>query len=336
MKILKWILYIVLVIVALGLIIPLFLPSTVSISTGKEIAVSPAQVFHNVASFTDRDAWDPWLEEDPEAEFTLDPKPGYVGSEYTWNGKMIKTGRIVVDSVVFGEYIASRIYFGDDPDPGRVEWNLEESETGTKLTWKFSTETTYPVERLMMNLFKGQMKESLARGLQNLKEYLEENPPVLSTLSEITFGTIPPMHALVIAEKSTLEEMGAHMERMYGQLAAAVEAQQLTYAGAPFSHDLSFDMETGVTEYLAGIPVAPEGKSSGEIQARAYPAMKVIQAMHSGPYQELGISYVKILAWLEEKGIETTGESFEFYLGDPTQEPDQTKWQTLIALPLAE
>ncbi len=334
MKFLKWLLYIVLAVVTLILVIPLFMPATVEISAEQEVGVSPAQVFHNAASYTDRNEWDPWLETEPEAAYTIDSRPDYVGSEYSWSGEQINTGRMVVDSVVFGKYIASQIYFGDDPDPGLVEWTLEESGSGTLITWKFTAETAYPVERLMLNLMKGQMLESFEKGLSNFAEYLEENPPVLSTLGKIEEGVISPMYTLVIPGKATMEEMGQLMEVQYGKLAAETERQQLDFAGPPFAHDLSYDEVTGITEYLAGVPVATRGKSTEEVKAKTYREIRVIQAMHSGPYHELGISYAKFMAYLEENGIEVSGESFEFYLGDPTQEPNPTKWKTLIAFPL--
>ena len=72
MKILKWLLYIVLCIVALILIIPLFLPAIIEVSAEKEIMVTPSQVFHNASSYTDWNLWDPWLETEPEAEFTIE------------------------------------------------------------------------------------------------------------------------------------------------------------------------------------------------------------------------------------------------------------------------
>jgi effector-binding domain-containing protein len=334
MKFLKWLLIILGAVVALILVIPLFMPATVVVSAEQEVSVSPAQVFHNAAAYTDRNKWDPWLETEPGADFTIESKPGYVGSEYTWSGEEIKTGRMVVDSVVFGKYVASSIYFGDDPDPALVEWLLEESAEGTQITWKFSTGTAYPVERLMLNLFKGQMLASFEKGLGNLKAYLEENPPVLSTLGEVEESTLPAMFALVIPGSATMEEMGEQMGMLYGKLMEEMTLQQLEMAGAPFSHDLSWDPETGVTEYLAGLQVASMGRSTDEITAKKYKEIKVVQAIHSGPYPELGISYQKFMKYLGENQIEVTGESFEFYLTDPMQEPDVTKWQTIIAFPL--
>jgi effector-binding domain-containing protein len=334
MKILKWLLYIVLFIVALVLIIPLLLPATVEVSSQKEIMVSPAQVFHNAASYTDRNVWDPWLETEPEAEYTLESQPDYVGSTYTWNGKKIRTGRMVVDSVSFGKYIASSIYFGDDPEPARVEWNLEKSEEGTNITWKFKADGKYPMGRLMLNMMKGSMKKSFEKGLDNLKAYLEENPPVLSSLAEITTGKIGPINALMLGTRGTMEEVGMQMEQMLTDIMSEIDNQGLQIAGAPFSHYLSYDQETGIAELRVGIPTTVKGESSGDIESRSYPEMEALMAVHSGPYDELSVSYGKLMEYIEANQVEVAWESFEFYHTDPESEPNVTKWKTLIAFPM--
>jgi effector-binding domain-containing protein len=334
MKILKWLLFILLILAAFVLIVPLFLPSTVRVSAGTEIALSPEQVFHNVASYTDRTAWDPWLQTDPEAEVDIVSKPGYIGSEYTWNGRKIKTGRMVVDSVVYGRYIASGIYFGKDPNPARVEWNLENTGAGTGVTWQFTAGTSWPLERLMMNLFKGPMKQDLEKGLSGLKKYLEEHPPQLSSLGEIQTGTIGPMYAMVIGASGTMDQFGEQMSRLFPKLAAEVERQGLQMSGVPFSHYLSYNRETGVSRYLCGIPVASPGKNSGEFRARAYPEIKVLKAIHTGPYEGFIDSYGTLMDYIAENEIPVTMEAFEFYLTDPLQDPVQTRWKTLLAMPL--
>jgi ABC-type glycerol-3-phosphate transport system permease component len=148
MKFLKWLLIVVLVIVALVLIIPLFFPATVKFSASQEIAVSPAQAFVNIATYTDRNKWDPWLPIDPDAKWTVEAKPDYVGSLYTWNGKKVGTGQEMVDSVVFGKYIAANLRFGNDLEGSLIEWNLEPAGSGTLVTWSFTDKTKYPLESL--------------------------------------------------------------------------------------------------------------------------------------------------------------------------------------------
>ena len=203
MKFLKWLLIIVLILAALVLIIPLFMPGTVKVTATKDIAISPSQVFYNIATYTDRGKWDPWLETDPDAEWKGESKPDYVGSFYTWNGKKIGTGQEIIESVEFGQYIAANIRFGDDPEGSLVEWNLQETEAGTNITWSFNSHMKYPIGRLMLNLVKGSLQSSFDKGLENLKVYLEANPPVLSSLGEIQRRKIPPIN-IDIATISTL------------------------------------------------------------------------------------------------------------------------------------
>jgi effector-binding domain-containing protein len=334
MKFLKWLLFILLIFVALLLIIPLFMPGTVKISSNKEIAVSPVQVFYNVATYTNRGLWDPWLENDPSAEWTGESQPGYVGSFYIWNGEKIGTGQERVDSVVFGKYIAANIRFGEDLEGSLVEWNFESTETGTLTTLSFTEKTKYPIERLMLNIYKKSLRSSFDKGLENLKLYLEANPPVLSSLGKIEKGRIAPMFALVIDSNGTMEEMSRQMSDLYGKLIVEMERQGLQMTGAPFCHYLTFDQSSGISEYLIGIPVSGKGKDAGDIKSVSYRPMEVIQAIHRGLYDDLQTSYNKLMDYIALNQLMITGETFEFYLTDPSQEPDITQWQTLIAFPL--
>ena len=124
------------------------------------------------------------------------------------------------------------------------------------------------------------------------------------------------------------------MGEMYGSIMAKINTQGLQMAGPPFSHYLSYDEETGITECLVGFPTTTRGKNSEEIEARSYPEIEVIQAMHTGPYEEIPVSYGKLMEHVEANQIDVKYESFEFYYTDPESEPNITKWQTLIAFPL--
>jgi len=334
MKFLKWLLIIVLILAALVLIIPLFLPANVEISANREIAVSPVQAFLNIATYTDRDKWDPWLAMDPEVKWTGEAEPGYIGSLYNWNGEKIGTGQERVDSVVFGEYIAANIRFGKDQVGSLVEWDLEPSDAGTSVTWSFKEKAKYPIERLMLKIYKGSLRSSFEKGLESLKTYLESNPPVISTLGKIERAKIAPMLALVINSKGTMEEMSNQMPIIFDKLYKEMDAQGLQITGAPFCYYRSFNQSSGISEYLTGIHVSGKGKDAGDIKAVSYGSMDVIQAVHSGPYSDLMTSYNKIMDYIAVNQIIISGGNFEFYLTDPSMEPDITKLQTIIAFPL--
>ncbi len=334
MKALKIILIIIGILVAAMLIVPLFVPATTEVSAGTEIALKPSQIFPFVASYENRDQWDPWVTMDTTTKVVIRPVPGYVGSTYSWDGEMIGTGKMEVQSVVENEYIKSSIWFGEIETPGVVEWTFEPAGEGTSINWSFAEETSYPFGRLRMLIGKSFMRKSFETGLENLKVYLEENPPPLSYLGKITIETVEPVTTMTARGSGTMETIGQEMERLYGLIMAEIQNQQLQVAGPPFAHYLDFDEATGFSNYLAGIPVTGGGRKAGEVEPKTYGDMRVVQAIHTGPYEEFMSSYMELDEYVQANGLETTGEAFELYLTDPMSEQDPSKWQTIIAFPL--
>ncbi len=190
MKVLKIIGIIVGVLVAAILIVPLFSPATAEVSSEIHMALEPAQIFPSVASFEGREAWDPWLTTDSTASATIESKPGYVGSSYAWEGEAVGFGKMEVISVKENEYIESHLWFGDVETPALVEWSFDAENGGSHVTWSFSQETAWPLERLGMMIGKVFLKKSFDEGLANLKAHLEANPPQLSPLGPISIETL--------------------------------------------------------------------------------------------------------------------------------------------------
>lgn len=331
MKALRIILIILGVIVAAILIIPLFAPATVKVTAETEIALEPEQIFPFVASYTSREVWDPWAEMDTTTVVTVVPAEGYVGSTYEWEGERLGTGRMEVQSVVENEYIQSSLWFGDVPTASVVEWTFEPVEGGTHVTWSFSEETTYPFERLRMMMGKMFLQQSFEKGLANLREHLEANPPAVSMLGPISVEIQPGFMAIGVSSSGTMENIGEDMGRIFGLVMQAMQAQGSQMSGPPFAHYLDYDETTGVSNYYAGVPVVSAGKRSGEVLPMTFPEVRVLQAVHTGPYEEFESSYNRLMAYAAENGIRLTGSSYEFYLNDPESEPDPSRWQTRIA-----
>jgi len=155
-----------------------------------------------------------------------------------------------------------------------------------------------------------------------------------STLGDITIESQEDMVALMAKGGGTSETISQEMGRIFGLVMAAVQSQGLEMAGPPFAHYLDFDESTGHTNYMAGAMVTGSAVESEGVVLVTYEKMKVVQAVHTGSYEQLAVSYGKFEKYIETNGLEATGEVFEFYLTDPGMEPDQSKWKTLIAFPL--
>jgi effector-binding domain-containing protein len=334
MKALKIIGIIVGVLVAAILIIPLFAPATAKVSSEVVIALEPARVFPFVASYKNQGAWDPWLNTDSTAVPTIESKPGYVGSTYSWKGEKLGTGRMEVTSVKENEYIGSELWFGDSEIPATVEWTFEAVEGGTRAVWSFSQETAYPFGRLGMMMGKVFLQKSFDLGLSNLKAYLEANPPEVIYHGAITMEVQPAMVALVARGGGTMETIGEQLSQLYSTVWEQVGAQSLQMAGAAFVHYLDYDEATGFSNFKAGFQTTAAGKSRGKVESLAYPEMKVIQTLHTGPYEAFVSTYKELEQYIMENGIGVTGEVFEFYTVNMETEKDPAKWQTVITMPL--
>ncbi len=328
MKALRIILIIVLVLVAAILIVPLFSPATAEVSAETTIALEPDEIFPTVASFNSRHEWDPWYTQDSTADVRLGPKEGYVGSTYSWEGQKIGTGRMEVISVKENEYIESSLWFGEVDTPSLVEWHFEAVDGGTKVTWSFSQETTYPIGRLGMMFGKPFLKQSFELGIANLKEYMESLPKKSSALN------LPAMMTLVADGAGTMETIGEQLGELYGLLFAEAANQQLEVIGAAFTLYLDYDEATDFTNYLAGVMVNKMGSDAGKVKAVAYPSLEAVQAIHTGPYEEFSSSYDQLGAYIEANEIQTSGQAFEFYQVGMMAESDPANWETLIAFPL--
>jgi len=334
MKALRIILIIIGVLVAIILIVPLFSPATAEVSAETEIALKPSDIFPGVASFSDREAWDPWVSQDSTAEVTIQSEKDFVGSTYAWKGEKVGFGRMEVISVRDNEYIESSLWFGEVETPALVEWTFEELNGGTRVQWSFAQETAWPIERLGMMFGKIFLKQSFELGLANLKEYVESKPQAKSALGSIALETQEAMFAMVAEGSGTMEAMAQQLGDLYGLIYAEVEKQGLQVAGPAFIHYLDFDESTGFSNYLAGFMVDKSGTDGGEVRAAQYPELQVVQAMHTGPYEELKSSYEKMDQHVQSEGLEVTGEAFEFYVTGMMTEADNSKWETRIAFPL--
>lgn len=334
MKALKIILIIVGVLIAAILIVPLFSPATAEVSAEIEINLEPSQIFPNVASFINRDLWDPWITLDSTADALIESQAGYVGSTYAWKGEKVGMGKMEVISVKENQYIESSLWFGEVVEPSLVEWNFTPKDGGTHVVWSFAQDTKYPIGRLGMMFGKIFLKSSFELGLANLKEYLEALPWPKSSLSTISVESQGAITAMVADGAGSMETIGMQLGDLFGAVYAEIEKQQLQMAGPAFVHYLDYDETTGHSNYRAGFQVGAKGNSAGSVAAVSYPEMKVVQATHTGPYEEFTSSYDKMDAYIMEKGLEISGEAFEFYVIGTMTEPDPAKWETIIAFPV--
>jgi effector-binding domain-containing protein len=129
-----------------------------------------------------------------------------------------------------------------------------------------------------------------------------------------------------------------------GEVFAWLGARGLAPAGAPILKYNVIDMARQL-EVEAGVPVAAAVDGDGEIIAGVLPAGRYATLTHVGHPSELVGATGALLDWGASQGLtwdmsrdgdeERWGSRLEFYLTDPAEEPDMSKWETQLAFRLA-
>lgn len=333
MKVLKWIFIVLIALLAILIIIGFASPKEVKVTTTEEINLPPAKVFHFVAGFVDRTAWDPWIKSDTAAKVTFDIVPGYVGSKYNWEGPVVGKGLMIVDSVAPGSYILNSVSLM----PGKFipeEWKFTPSGNGTSMEWTITMTSGSPFGRLANMAFRGIIQKTMDSGKADLRTWLETHGVQISKLTETGIEEYPASEALTVSAVLTMAEIPAWFGQSMGSIMAVQQAQNLQPQGMPFARYENFDPESGSFTMIAGVPVSAGGKSVGDVKLVKYGKYTALKGLHNGPYDELSLSYGALQKYAAENGLELSGVVWEYYLSDPAEVTDPTQLLTLIAMEL--
>lgn len=151
-------------------------------------------------------------------------------------------------------------------------------------------------------------------------------------------------HYVGIRTQVPMTKMSKVIPQLIGEVFAWLGAQGVAPAGPPFTRYHVIDMK-GHMDIEMGIPVASALPGDGRVSAGVIPAGRYASLIYTGVKN--GIKGNKtLLDWGAEKGLvwdtyeDENGDGFgariEFFLTNPEEEPDMAKWQTEVAIRLAD
>jgi hypothetical protein len=177
MKILKYILFGILGLIALLLIVALFVPKqyTISVST---IINKPKQVVYDYAKILkNQEKYSIWLMEDPNLKLVYTGTDGTVGFIQSWNSTNdnVGEGEQQITAMIEGERIDVDLRFKRPFESHQKAANIFETirPTQTKVIAEFYGNDNYPMN-LLSFVGKKIIEDAEKQNLQNLKTILEK------------------------------------------------------------------------------------------------------------------------------------------------------------------
>lgn len=171
------------------------------------------------------------------------------------------------------------------------------------------------------------------RALAYLHRLIEQEGTAVTY--HVTLKQLPAGHAALLRTQATASTVTQAIQAGYGQLAAAITAGQVAFAGPPFlSMTEPFDDEAP-TPFELGFPVSGPFPPMGAVESIELPAWTVASTVHHGPYEEEGPAYAAVQAWIQEHGHTAIGAPREVYLVSPGDVADPSEYVTEIQFPVA-
>jgi effector-binding domain-containing protein len=146
-----------------------------------------------------------------------------------------------------------------------------------------------------------------------------------------------------IRRSVAMQDFPSAIDRTLGELRAWVTEHGLAdRAGPPIIRYLAIDMQREMLIDF-GIPLTAAVEGDELVHAAELPGGLYAIVVHTGHYDGLREATGRLLDWGGQRGLtwqkDANGDwqaRYEQYLTDPSQEPDPSKWETRIAILVAD
>ncbi len=149
---------------------------------------------------------------------------------------------------------------------------------------------------------------------------------------------------VAVRAQAIMQTLDSVIPQGIGEVFAWLSKQGVAPAGAPFVRYLVINMEA-MLDIEVGVPVASALPGDGRVSAGVLPAGRYTSLIYTGIDNGIEAN-AALLDWGTKKGLlwdtwdTANGDGFgarlESFLTNPDEQPDRAKWETEVAIRLAD
>lgn len=335
MKILKLIGLGILGLLVLGLIIAAFVPKHLEYEQSTDINAPKEVVFGIVNDLKTQEVWGPWKKQDPTIQNTYNEIPTGVGQKASWTSEKSGNGSQTITESTPPTAVTYKIDF-EGEGGGDAWYTLTDGENGgTKATWKFAYDVSYP-KNLLMAMMGGMMNEMLNTGLAGVKEMAEQKAkeaPATTGGYEVKTMDFPATSYIGIRQTAKQDEVmkSSFFAERFGKIMTLFTQSKMQPAGVPTGIYYSWDTANNSTDVAVAMPVAQKmAVAGGDLKSIEVPASKAVYIDYTGPYENMQAAHDFLNHYIKTNGLKEKAPVIEQYVTDPATEKDPAKWLTKI------
>jgi effector-binding domain-containing protein len=341
MKIVKIILISFLALFFLLLGISFLLPSKTHVERSMVIAAHPHQIFPLINQFDKWVKWSPWHKKDTTAQYTYNDIAAGVGASYSWKSAHpeVGNGEMKIIETSADTFLKTQMNM-EGMGISYSTFKLSETDAGTMVTWSMDADGEgmpiyfVPVAKYF-NLFMDRiLGAEFEEGLTLLQGIIAQLPHYHIGPYEAEIREFGGMKFVGIREKIAGDLLSQKISNQFASLENLFKQANKMPVGVPFT--INHFARNNVFDVTTAMGMPEPMQVSEPIFIKELPASKWMVVKYTGGYSGLSALYQQGFEMLAAENLKPSGAPLEFYLTNPSMEPDSNKWVTELVFPFIE
>lgn len=339
MKILKFIVLFVLVLIVAGALYLASIDGSYDVARSRIIQAPASVVYNDLNEYRNWKEWGPWYEQDSTIVVSYSDQTSGEGAAYSWTSEKDGSGEMKTISLTenkrLDQMIIFKTPFGDMMSD--VYWIFEEKDNGTEVTWGIKGELPF-LSRFMVTGMEENMGPMEERGLELLDKSIQRKMSVYS-IEPLGVVDYSGGFYLYITASSAINDLDTRLNELTQDLNRYIGDKKLRPNGDRFTLFHKYDEENGTTMFSVGVPVAErivteKGSSvlCGFMERGSY-----VKTVLKGSYKNSQEAWNKAMTQAgnsETYQALSKGEPFEVYVKSPENTNNPADWITEIYIPV--
>lgn len=333
MKFLKYLLFLILILVIGAAIYVAVQPNDYQFNRSRLIKAPASMLYNTVNDYKSWPNFSPWTEKEPNATLTYGNKTKGVDGSYAWNGEILGEGNMKTTAIDQNKSIAQDINFVKPFEASsKINWTFEPTPEGTKVTWAMTGKKDFMTKAF--TAFMGSIEKTTGpdfeRGLFKLDSISQEEMKIYSIKVEGVTEHIGGYY-LYNTSSCKINDLPNKIAQMMPKLNTYVKNNNIRTAGPPYVLYHKMDNENGTAMFSCCIPtIAKVISSESDILTGELKPFSALQTTLRGNHTNLKEAWEKALAHLSKNEIEPikNGTMLESYVTDPNITPNPANYLT--------
>lgn len=341
MKILKYLLFLLLILIIAGSIYIATKDGDYEVDVARTIDAPAGLLFKEVSDLSNWQDWKAWTAVEGIDLDTGETTSGK-GASLQWQAEQISDGMITTLSEIPNKEIQQRIIIETltGEAEGTITWTFEPHGDQTRVTWNLEGSQSFK-EKLAFTLEDENLTQMFSGVFQQALSDLESE--VLRQMSEFSInvdgvtqhGGGYYMYSTTAAKTSEVNEKAAEMIQ---QVSLYMKDNNISISGKPFVVYNQRDEQNRTSIFSAAVPtpaqvITPVGSPvlNGYLEPQ-----KVVKTTLRGHHKNASQAWDRAYRYIEsnELQVDPQGQPFEIFITNPAEEENPASWVTEIYIPV--